>query len=247
MAPVTGWADSPVAESDMERYCAGEASAELGTRPTNISTDRWQKRGSDYVVTGQTPQSGYNITTFECVYGKRGMWKGFRVTGRNVNPGGGSGGGSHDSPVAESDMERYCAGEASAELGTRLTNISTDRWQKRGSNYVVTGQTPQSGHNVTRFECVYGKRGMWKGFKVTSRGQDGGYNSSNGSGYGSDTIPNSAKARCLDMFGERANVRSISALRPGYWEVLMDSKSGSRSVNCTIKSDGEIQEWIELN
>ncbi len=227
----------PIPEGQMERYCQGEASAKLGTRPTNISTRPVQKRGKDFVVFGQSPQSGYDVTNFECVFGKRGMFKGVQVTGSSSH----SSGSSSAGPVPEGQMERYCQGEASAKLGTRPTNISTRSVRKRGSDFVVAGQSPQSGYNVTTFECVFGKRGMFKGVNVMSRGNE------SGGGYGNNEIPRVAEQKCRDTFGVPAKVGPISPLRPGYWEVIMTQTNGPRSAACTVTSDGQIEDWIELN
>jgi len=241
---VLSWADetgagtsgNTVPEGQMESYCQGEASATLGLRPTYISTRPVERRGSDFVVYGQSSQNGKNNTSFECLFGKRGVFKGVSVTGTV----GGSDGSTSGNTVPEGQMQNYCQGEASAMLNTRPTNISTNPTQRRGTDFIVFGQSPRSGSNVTTFECVFGKRGVFKGVTVLHRAQEG----SGGSGY--TKLPNSAKQRCLDRFGAPADITQVSPLRPGYWELIVQNKSGSRGVACTVDDEGYIEDWVEM-
>ncbi|WP_354044158.1 hypothetical protein [Devosia sp. UYZn731] len=65
---------SAVDTSSMPRYCAGEASAEFGVRPTEITTNMAFKSGNSYVVQGYF--DGDNGSTFfNCYFGLDG---GFR-------------------------------------------------------------------------------------------------------------------------------------------------------------------------
>ncbi len=226
-----------VPEGQMSRYCMGEASAELNENPRYISTQPVQRMGNKYVVYGQTPESGSNVTTFVCTFNQSGVFKGVEVTHRADNMGGSTTANS----VPEGQMSRYCMGEASAELNENPRYISTQPVQRMGNKYVVYGQTPQSGSNVTTFECTFNQSGVFKGVKVTGRANDQGYGSNN------NGIPRAAKKRCEDMFGGAVNFGPISPLRPGYWEVIMNAANGPRSVACTVTSNGEIEDWIELN
>ncbi|MGA9575249.1 MAG: hypothetical protein WBS20_15020 [Lysobacterales bacterium] len=143
--------------------------------------------------------------------------------------------------VPEGQMQKYCMGEASAELNTRPTNISTQSVERRGNKYVVHGQSPQSGSNATTFECTFNQHGVFKGVGITSRANAVGH-SSNDNG-----IPHAAKQKCKDMMGGPVKFGTISALRPGYWEVIMNDANGPRSVACTVTSSAEIKDWVELN
>ncbi len=238
------WADSPVPEGQMQKYCMGMASEELGENPQYISTEPVQKRGKEFVVNGQTAGGGgRDGTHFECLFGKRGMFKGVTVTGSSYH----SGGNSSSDSVPEYQMQKYCMGMASEELGENPQYISTEPVQRRGSDYVVYGQTPQSGYDVTKFECVFGSRGDYRGVNVTSRGNSNSGGNSYGGGNDSNEIPWSAKNKCLEMFADRAEITDISPLRPGYWEVIMQSKDSPRAVACTVSSNDTIEDWIELN
>ncbi|MET3899125.1 hypothetical protein ABIB57_003080 [Devosia sp. UYZn731] len=62
-----------VSTADMPRYCAGEASAEFGVRPTEITTNLAFKSGDNYVVQGNF--DGDNGTTFfNCYFGLDGSF-----------------------------------------------------------------------------------------------------------------------------------------------------------------------------
>jgi len=143
-------------------------------------------------------------------------------------------------------MQRYCQGEASSSLNVRPTEISTQPVQRiNGGRFSVQGQTPQSGYNVTRFECTFDRNGVFEQVLVTSR--PGGQ--SNNTQHGSASIPAAARSRCVSMFGggSSSRVTKVSALRPGFWEVMLENDNNKRSVACTVRSDGEIQDWVELN
>jgi len=143
--------------------------------------------------------------------------------------------------VPEGQMSRYCMGEASAELNENPRYIATQPAVRSGNRYVVIGQTPESGSNVTTFECTFDHNGVFRGVEVTGRPHHGGNSGSN------DEIPYAAKNKCQEMMGGSVNFGTISALRPGYWEVIMNQSNGSRSVACTVTSNGEIEDWVELN
>jgi hypothetical protein len=50
---------------------------------------------------------------------------------------------------------------------------------------------------------------------------------------------------CQDAFGGNGRLNSVTALQPGYWEVILTDSYG-RKVSCTGKSDGTVEEWVEL-
>jgi hypothetical protein len=49
----------------MSDFCTGEAAAELGTRPRNITTLPVEKSGGKYIAYGQSPAEGQDVTTFQ--------------------------------------------------------------------------------------------------------------------------------------------------------------------------------------
>jgi hypothetical protein len=144
--------------------------------------------------------------------------------------------GSSGKSVPEGQMRKYCQGEASAKLDVRPNYLSTDDVERQGNKYVVRGEETDSG---TTFKCTFNRDGVFQGVDV----KHGGGHGSNDSG----DIPNSAKRKCTDRFGNSPEITSVSALRPGYWEVIMQARKGPRSVACTVTSSGSIEDWVELN
>jgi len=212
-----------IPEGQMRKYCQGEASAKLNVRPNYLSTDDVERQGHKYVVHGEETDSG---TTFKCTFNRDGEFQGVDVDR--------SGGNSNSIP--EGQMRKYCQGEASAKLDVRPNYLSTDDVERQGNKYVVRGEVNDS--NDT-FKCTFDRDGVFQGVDVK-----------HGGGYGSNDsgdIPRSAQRKCTDTFGNSPEVTSVSALRPGYWEVIMQDRKGPRSVACTVTSSGSIEDWVELN
>ena len=138
--------------------------------------------------------------------------------------------------VPKSQMERYCQGEASAELHVRPNYLETDKPERQDDHYIVRGSYSDDDENVT-FKCFFSTEGEFRKVNVTRH--------ENNSHHGD--IPEKASRRCTDRFGTGAEIRTVSALKPGYWEVIIDYKYGSRSVACTVQDDGHIEDWVELN
>ncbi|MBT8071730.1 MAG: hypothetical protein KJO80_14950 [Gammaproteobacteria bacterium] len=76
---------SPVAENQMQTYCRQEATTTLETGPDFIVTLPVEKRGNSYVVYGQSPRSGTNVTTFECRFDSNRVFEEIKVT-QNAQP-----------------------------------------------------------------------------------------------------------------------------------------------------------------
>jgi hypothetical protein len=55
-----------------------------------------------------------------------------------------------------------------------------------------------------------------------------------------------AKGACLYKIGEDAHIVQTSALKPGYWEIIMRAKHGSRKAACTVSDSGEVSDWVEM-
>lgn len=55
-----------------------------------------------------------------------------------------------------------------------------------------------------------------------------------------------AKGACLYKIGVDAEIAQTSALKPGYWELILKAKSGHRKVACTVSDEGEIADWVEM-
>ena len=86
-----------VAEPEMAAFCTGEAAAKLGTRPRNILTLPVEKTGGKYIVYGQSPADGADVTTFECTFGSDRKYSGIKITGR---PAGGESADNGGAPPA---------------------------------------------------------------------------------------------------------------------------------------------------
>ena len=75
------------------------------------------------------------------------------------------------SPVAKNQMQSYCQREAMTTLETGPDFIVTLPVESRGDSYIVYGQSPRSGTNVTTFECHFDSKGIFNKVKVTHRAQ----------------------------------------------------------------------------
>jgi hypothetical protein len=65
---------------DMQRFCRGEASAKFKQRPQDIATLPVENVADGYVVYGQYPQTGNDVTTFQCKFNQSRV---FRRVNRN--------------------------------------------------------------------------------------------------------------------------------------------------------------------
>ncbi len=156
-AAAPAMAKEVVAEGDMQRYCQGRAAQKFHVSPRDIITLPVESAGNGSVVYGQYPPDGQNVTTFECHFGSNGKWKRVKLTGGGEE--------SHDrggDPVAEADMPRFCAGEASAAFGQRPQDILTLPLERDPGGYVVYGQYPPDGSRVTLFECHFNNQGVYQ-------------------------------------------------------------------------------------
>jgi hypothetical protein len=55
-----------------------------------------------------------------------------------------------------------------------------------------------------------------------------------------------AKGACLFKVAEDATIVGSSALRPGYWELVLQKKKDGKRVACTVSDGGEIMEWTPM-
>lgn len=142
--------------------------------------------------------------------------------------------------VAEAELAAFCTGEAAAKLGTRPRNILTLPVEKTGGKFMVYGQSPADGADVTTFECTFGADRSYKGIKITGRPSGGGQADAGGA-------PPAAMSVCRDMVGVPADVETVSPLRPGFTEIILREKASGRRIACTATDDGSIEDWVELN
>jgi hypothetical protein len=76
---------NPVAKNQMQSYCQREAMTKLETGPDFIVMLPVESRGDSYVVYGQSPRSGTNVTTFECHFDSNHVFEKITVT-HNAQP-----------------------------------------------------------------------------------------------------------------------------------------------------------------
>ena len=145
-----------VAQSDMPKYCQGRVAEKYHVSPRDILTLPLEQDANGFVVYGQFPPEGSAVTTFECHFGPNGKWKRVKATS-SVQPPQPAG-----DVVAEADMGKYCVGEASAAFGERPQDMLTLPTEKDPGGYVVYGQYPATGTNVTTFECHYSGSGVFQ-------------------------------------------------------------------------------------
>ena len=125
-------------------------------------------------------------------------------------------------------------------LGTRPRNIMTLPVEMSGGKYIVYGQSPADGADVTMLECTFGSDGTYIGIKITGRPEGDGSADDGGA-------PPAAMARCTDMVGVPAKVEVVSPLRPGFTEIILRENASGRRIACTASDAGEITNWVELN
>jgi uncharacterized protein YukE len=143
-----------VAETDMPRYCQGEAASAYSQNPQDITTTAAERRKSGaYVVAGQFPPTGDNLTKFTCRFNKSGLFIDVRLAGEKA---------AEKEPVAETDMGRFCQGEAAEAFDQNPQDILTLPVEKKENGVrFVFGQYPPQGANVTTFRCRFNQRGAF--------------------------------------------------------------------------------------
>ena len=105
-------------------------------------------------------------TLWRCLVSNRGQVEDLSVV-EAADDGAGAGGGR--TFVAEADMGRFCAGEASAEFGVRPQEILTLPVEKgRNGHFAVYGQFPPEGSSVTTFVCTFGPKGGFERVRKTN-------------------------------------------------------------------------------
>ncbi len=55
-----------------------------------------------------------------------------------------------------------------------------------------------------------------------------------------------AKGACLYRFAEEGQIVTTSALKPGYWELIIQAKARKRKAACTVNDDGTVADWVEM-
>jgi hypothetical protein len=86
-------------------------------------------------------------------------------------------------------------------------------------------------------------------------GHGHGHSHSHGHGHASSEsaqspsadLPQAAQAACFQRFNEpgQQQIKTVSPLKPGYWEVIITGKQG-RQVACTVDQNGAISDWVNM-
>jgi len=145
-----------VAEGDMQKYCQGRVAEQYHVNPRDITTLPTE-HDDGYTVYGQFPPDGADPTIFECHFGWNGKWKRVVITSEAAPSY-----SSEQEAVSENDMPRYCMGEASAALEVRPQDILTLPVERDPGGYVVYGQYPPDGSDITTFECHFNGTGVFQ-------------------------------------------------------------------------------------
>jgi hypothetical protein len=141
--------------------------------------------------------------------------------------------------VAEPRMASHCAEAAATELGVMMNDVLTLPVERTSGKYHVYGQYPVSGQNVTLFECQYD--GNKNFINISIKGHHGHH------GDAASSAPRAAQRACTDMMGRESRIEKVSALRPGYHEIIMKEVDGPRRVACTVADNGTLEDWVEMN
>ena len=48
----------------------------------------------------------------------------------------------------------------------------------------------------------------------------------------------------MAKFGGKATIKTVNALKPGWWKIVLAGKKG-RQVACTVDDSGKIGDWVE--
>ena len=102
----------------------------------------------------------------------------------------------------------------------------------------------RGGRRELSFTCDFDRRGQVKDGHYSYA--DGGGDDRSSTSTGATGPSEVAKGACLYKIGVDAYTDQVSALKPGYWEIIMKAKSGHRKVACTVSDDGKISDWGEV-
>jgi hypothetical protein len=141
--------------------------------------------------------------------------------------------------VAEPVMASHCAEAAATELGVMMNDVLTLPVERTSGTFHVYGQYPVSGQDVTLFECQYDNDRNFLSISVA------GHHGHQGEVAGA--APRAAQRACTDMMGGTVQIEQVSALRSGFYEIIMSATDRARRVACTVSDGGSIEDWVEMN
>jgi hypothetical protein len=149
-----------------------------------------------------------------------------------------SAGAANAKIVDEGELAQYCAQEAVIKLDVDRASLMILPVERTRGIFHVYGQTDEA--SPTLFECQFDGKRKFLGMKVK-----GGHDHQDHAAKGA---PKAAINKCLQMVGVPAVIETVSALRPGFHEIIIKEKATHRRVACTVPDDGsEIEDWVEMN
>lgn len=98
--------------------------------------------------------------------------------------------------------------------------------------------------------CADAKNGSYDRSGKAGQAYEEGWNACHNGGAQStpaaSTEPSKkAKKACAAKFGGKSKIKQVSALKPGWWEIILTGKKG-RQVACTVDNSGKIGDWVEM-
>lgn len=108
-----------------------------------------------------------------------------------------------------------------------------------------------SGSSAWDRGCNDAKSGSYDRSGKASQAYEDGWNSCHNGGdkqspqAASSEPSKKAKQACKAKFGGKATVKTVNALKPGWWEIVLAGKKG-RKVACTVDNSGKIGDWVDM-
>ena len=149
---------------------------------------------------------------------------------------------AHARVVGDGELQNYCAEEAMVRLNVGRDQINMLPAEVVKGKYFVNGEAMTDNEGLVSFECRFGKNRVLQSFKSNGVGERPAAQPAAPAG-----IPKAALDKCMYTFGAPAKVKMVSPLKPGYYEIIIRAKDGSRQVACTVFQDGQqIEDWVEM-
>lgn len=149
---------------------------------------------------------------------------------------------AHARVVGDGELQNYCAEEAMVRMNIGRERINMLPAEVIKGKYHVYGEAMTDSEGLVGFECRFGKDRVLQSFKSNASASKPAAQSAAPAG-----VPKAALDKCMYTFGVPAKVKMVSPLKPGYFEIIIRAKDGSRQVACTVYQDGQqIEDWVEM-
>jgi hypothetical protein len=231
LVTLTGCIVSPNAEHG---YNTQNQSQHLNSYKASTSSGEWDRGCADAKI-GSYDRSGHAGSGYEE------GWQACKNPNQHNNQ---NSHGSHDKEWSRgcSDAEAgsydrsgnagagYEEGWQSCNKNAKQQNANqTDKEWKRGCADAKVGSYDRSGNAGPTYE---------EGWQSCKQKNDSGH----AQGYSVED----AKRICLEKMSNNPHIQTISALKPGFWEIIMMDSSG-RKVACTADTAaGNVADWVEM-